>query len=68
MHRVGKSRCLEALRNMEQNVKILIVTGHTKQGMNQELKEAGARDFILKPFDTPQLLDKIRKIIDEDQF
>jgi FixJ family two-component response regulator len=34
--------------------------------MTQELKDAGAGDFILKPFDTPQLLEKIRKIIDEE--
>jgi FixJ family two-component response regulator len=34
--------------------------------MTQELEDAGARDFILKPFDSPQLLEKIRKIIDED--
>jgi len=32
--------------------------------MTQELEEA--RDFILKPLDTPQLLEKIRKIIDGD--
>jgi FixJ family two-component response regulator len=34
--------------------------------MTQELKDAGAIDFILKPFDSPQLLEKIRKIIDEE--
>jgi FixJ family two-component response regulator len=50
---------------MDPNVKVLIITGYTQRGMTQELKEAGARDFILKPFDTPQLLEKIQKIIDE---
>jgi FixJ family two-component response regulator len=49
---------------LDPNVKVIVLTGFTKQGMIQELKEAAARDFILKPFDIPQLLEKIRKIID----
>ncbi len=66
MPEIGGKQCLEALRKMDPNVKVLIATGYTKRGMTQELKDAGARDFILKPFDTPQLLEKIRKIIDEE--
>jgi PAS domain S-box-containing protein len=65
MPEMGGIRCLEVLRTMDPNIKVLIITGYTQRGMTQELKEAGARDFILKPFDTPQLLEKIRKIIDE---
>ena len=63
---LGGKRCLEALRNMDPNSRALIVSGFQKEGMTQELKDAGASDFILKPFDTPQLLEKIRKIIDEE--
>ncbi|MFH0958143.1 MAG: PAS domain S-box protein [Pseudomonadota bacterium] len=66
MPEIGGKQCLEALRNMGPNIKVIIITGHNRRGMTQELKEAGARDFILKPFDTPQLLEKIRKIIDEE--
>ena len=66
MPEIGGKQCLEALRNMDPNVKVIVLTGYTKRGMTQELKEAGARDFILKPFDTPQLLEKIRKIIDAE--
>jgi CheY-like chemotaxis protein len=66
MPETGGKQCLEALRNMDPNVKVLIATGYTKRGMTQELKDAGAIDFILKPFDSPQLLEKIRKIIDEE--
>jgi PAS domain S-box-containing protein len=65
MPEIGGKQCLEALRNMDPNVKVLVITGYTQRGMTQELTDAGARDFILKPFDTPQLLEKIRKIIDE---
>ncbi|MDQ1240097.1 MAG: Histidine kinase, partial [Thermodesulfobacteriota bacterium] len=65
MPEMGGMRCLEILRNMDPNVKVLVLTGYSKRGMTQELEEAGARDFILKPFDTGRLLEKIRKIIDE---
>jgi PAS domain S-box-containing protein len=66
MPEMGGKQCLSALRNMDPNVRVLIATGYTKRGMPQELNEAGASDFILKPFDMPQLLEKIRKIIDEE--
>jgi DNA-binding NtrC family response regulator len=66
MPEMGGMRCLEGLRKINPNVKVLVLTGYTERGMTQELKEAGARDFILKPFDMPQLLEKIRKIIDEE--
>jgi two-component system, cell cycle sensor histidine kinase and response regulator CckA len=65
MPEMGGMRCLEILRNMDPNVKVLVLTGYTKRGMTQELEEAGAIDFLLKPFDTRRLLEKIRKIIDE---
>jgi len=59
-------RCLEALRNMDSNVRVLIATGHTTLGMAGELEQAGARGFIRKPFDSSLLLEEIRKIIDEE--
>ncbi len=58
--------CLEALRNMDPNVRVLIASGQPKPGMAEDLRVAGAMDFIAKPFDIPQLLETIRKIIDEE--
>ena len=58
-------RCLDALQDIDPNVRVLIATGHTTPDMVGELEQAGAKGFIRKPFDTPQLLEKIRKIIDE---
>jgi two-component system, cell cycle sensor histidine kinase and response regulator CckA len=59
-------QCLEALRKLDPNVRVLIATGHTTPGMVGELEQAGAKGFIRKPFETSQLLEEIRKIIDED--
>ena len=34
--------------------------------MAEDLKEAGAKGFIKKPFDVTRLLEKIQKIINEE--
>ena len=58
-------RCLEDLLVMAPNVRVLIATGQTTPDMVGELEQAGAKGFIRKPFETSQLLEEIRKIIDE---
>ena len=59
-------RCLEALRDIDPNIRVLIATGHTTPDMVGELEQAGAKGFIRKPFDFSLLLEEIRKIIDEE--
>ncbi|MCX5873498.1 MAG: response regulator, partial [Deltaproteobacteria bacterium] len=63
---MGGEECLPVLLRMDSNSRVLMVSGYHEEGMARKLKDAGARDFILKPFDMPQLLEKIRKIIDEE--
>ena len=63
---IDGKHCLQELRNMDPNVRVLIASGENRQGMAEELKDSGAKDFIGKPFDIPQLLYKIREIIDKD--
>lgn len=57
-------KCLQALRELNPNVRVLIASGALKSEIEADLTEVGAKGFIAKPFDTPQLLEKIRKIID----
>jgi DNA-binding NarL/FixJ family response regulator len=59
-------QCLEALRCMDPKVRVLIASGALNSEIEADLKEIGARGLIAKPFDTSQLLEKIRKIIDEE--
>ncbi len=66
MPEMGGIECLRALLSMDSKVKVLVATGYAKNGLAEDLKEAGATDFIEKPSDIPQLLGKIRKIIDEE--
>ncbi len=63
---IAQKRLLEALRNMAPNVRVLIASGALNSEIEADLNEIGAKGLIAKPFDTPQLLEKIRKIIDED--
>ncbi|MFA6220778.1 MAG: PAS domain S-box protein [Desulfomonilaceae bacterium] len=58
-------QCLEALRNMNPNVKVIIASGQPEEAIAEDLKQAGTSNFIKKPFDMARLLDQIRKILDE---
>ena len=58
--------CLRYLMKMEPKVRVLMISGVLKPGMAEDLKEAGAKGFIKKPFDMNRMLEKIRKIIDEE--
>jgi two-component system, cell cycle sensor histidine kinase and response regulator CckA len=62
---MGGKECLRALLKMDPNVRILVASGFTQDGEIGEALDSGARGFIGKPFDMSQLLEKIRKIIDE---
>ncbi len=58
--------CLRTLLGIDPKARVLVVSGALNEGMVKELKEAGASGVILKPFDMGRMLEKIRKIIDEE--
>ncbi|MGO9739315.1 MAG: PAS domain S-box protein [Desulfomonilaceae bacterium] len=66
MPRMGGAECLRSLLTMDPKLRVLMVSGALKAGMAKDLKEAGAKGFIKKPFDMSRMLEKIRKIIDEE--
>ena len=43
------------------NIPIIIVTALVRNDLSERCKEAGADDFIIKPFVSSELLDKIKK-------
>jgi DNA-binding NarL/FixJ family response regulator len=59
-------QCLEALLTMAPNVKALIASGYSANGTVKRILDTRAKGFIDKPFDMRELLEKIRKTIDED--
>jgi CheY-like chemotaxis protein/two-component sensor histidine kinase len=66
MPEMGGKECLRALLRMDPEVSVLVASGFTHNGEIGEAQDSGAKGFIGKPFDIPQLLDEIRKIIDQD--
>lgn len=55
---------IEALKQMKQNdpsVKVVMVTALGQKSMVLEALKAGARDFVVKPFQAERLLDAVKK-------
>ena len=63
---MGGSKCLEELLKIDPQAKILIASGYSPDGPTKGILETGAKGFVSKPYDTGQLLDLVRKILDKD--
>jgi len=50
---------LMEIKRMNPNAKVVMVTVHDEMGMIQDCIKAGALTYIIKPFDTKQLMDAI---------
>jgi len=66
MPMMSGKECLRGLFEIDPKVRILMVSGFVEDGGIRDVLDSGAWGFIGKPFDVPQLLEKIRKIIDEE--
>jgi len=61
---MGGRKCLEELLNMNPEVRIIIASGYSINGPTKKILEAGAKDFIGKPFDINQMLKVVRETLD----
>ncbi|MFC1834602.1 response regulator [Thermodesulfobacteriota bacterium] len=62
---MGGERCLEELLRLSPDTRVLVASGYSSNGLNQEHKLAGAKGFISKPYDAKDILTAIRKVLDE---
>lgn len=46
-------------------IPVVFLTASTLPQTLQKMKEAGAADFILKPFDPPELMGKVKTILEQ---
>ena len=60
----GKEVCVR-VRNDDslENVKIICISGMVERDKINELKEAGADDFLQKPFETDMLIDRMCRLL-----
>ena len=53
----------DALKQINPNVKVLLVSGYSLNKQIEELMDKGCNGFIQKPFDIIQLSQKIREVL-----
>ena len=57
----------ERLKDVDPNVKVLLVSGYSLNKQVEELMDLGCNGFIQKPFDILQLSQKIREVLGTDR-
>jgi len=63
---MGGHRCLQALLELDPEVKVIIASGYSRDGSLREVVESGAAGFIGKPFTTREMLRTVRRVLDGD--
>ena len=57
---------IEAVRNIttaDSNAKVIMVTAVGQESKVKEAIEAGAKGYIVKPFQAPQVLEEVEKVL-----
>jgi len=54
---------LKEIRKIDPNAKVAMVTAMGQQSIVMEALKAGARDFVLKPFQTERVLGTVKKLV-----
>jgi two-component system, cell cycle sensor histidine kinase and response regulator CckA len=67
MPEMGGKQCLEELLKINPNLKVLIASGYSADELLEKTVKKLARGFVGKPFDRKELLQAVRKILDEDE-
>ena len=62
---MGGTKCLQALRQIDLQVKIIVASGYAPHHCAQDLLALGADAFIAKPFELEALLAAVRTAIDQ---
>jgi PAS domain S-box-containing protein len=63
---MGGKRCLQEILTLNPRARVVVASGLSEADCREETIEAGASDFIDKPFDIAQLLSVVRKVLDQD--
>jgi len=61
---MGGKRCLEEILQIDPDLRILLASGYSSNGLTIDETGSGARGFITKPYDAKYILTAIRKVLD----
>lgn len=56
-------QAVKAIREMDPSAKIIMCSAMGKQSMVMDAIKAGARDFIVKPFQADRVLEAVKKVL-----
>jgi DNA-binding NtrC family response regulator len=62
---MGGYNCLKKLLKIDPKVKVIISSGYSSTGEMKKMLEAGAAEFIEKPYHLMELAKKVRQVLDE---
>ncbi len=66
MPQMGGKECLEKLLKIDPKTRVIVASGFSPDGPTEGSSEAGARAFIGKPYKGKELLQMVRKVLDEE--
>ncbi|MBN1276737.1 MAG: response regulator [Deltaproteobacteria bacterium] len=61
---MGGLKCFDELVKIDPDIKVIIASGYALEGNLKNKVETGPSDFISKPYQLPELLKKIRDVLD----
>jgi len=62
---MGGKKCLEEILRVNPRAKVVVASGYSINGSPQDVLDAGARGYIRKPYDLREMLNAIRKLLDD---
>jgi PAS domain S-box-containing protein len=65
MPEMGGKECLKKLRKIDSQLKVLVASGLSAEASMRESPDLGVRGFVSKPFRMKELLQQVRKVLDE---
>ena len=61
---MGGHKALEYLKRMDSEVRVVIASGYSPDGLAKKLTESGASGFVGKPYHRTNLLSTVREVLD----
>jgi DNA-binding NtrC family response regulator len=63
---MGGRECLEEILKIDPEAKVILVTGYTDEEPPEVFLEAGAKEYVNKPYDVKDLARLIRRVLDHE--